>query len=262
MEFISYAVEENRPLCNEAKNPATPPDRVGRPGLYINTNSSDSHTSCSSSESACSFESGYCLSHFSSESSSSQCSDLCSEAESFAGNSTTTAYSRKSSLLARALALSPRGVDENISVDERLDAADSRLKFNRSRSTGSCRASSLDSGAQTMPHRRSFSNFLFYDDKAREVCGVRFLRCRNCRKVFSGSSSQNGDVTAAPGQGASPRRHLFCSGECYISLHAIVHAAQLRKQQEARQLRQRQLQRVQQMQTQREQVARNRPEGP
>jgi len=249
MEFTRYKVIEEHPVIDDELNcPATPIARcTSRSNLYISTGSHESNAS--------SFESGYCLSHYGSTSScaSSHCEDSCSEAESVASSCTVLrGHSRKPSLLSRALSLSPRGQDK--SLDDYPDPNVSG-KFTRSRSTGNCSSSFFPYKAELNAKRKSFNNFLFIEDEASEVRGVRFLKCRNCKKVFSGADNK-ADFGGKSETGT--HRHLFCSGECYISLYAVAHAAQQRKQQELRHLRQ---QRIQQMQAQREQAVFNRPEG-
>lgn len=221
-----------------------------RPGLYINTDSSASRGSCSSDSSSCSFESGMCLSHYSSD--NSHASDCCSETDSCVSHQTP----HKTSLLARALALSPRGADKR--VLDHYPGVKTRSQFGRSSSTNCCNESELKRSSSVRSQPKSTTGFLF-DDFTEEGREVRFMRCRNCQNVFSGNGAAQSSITSntTPSPGAS-HRHLFCSGECYISLYALVHASQQRKQQEARLQRQQQ---IQQLQAQRDIAVRNRPNG-
>lgn len=189
------------------------PESKKRPGLYISTET-DSRTS--ESDSDCTL---------SSQDSQSSLSSYASSTFTFIGSEganhqgSPPARARKPSLLARALSLSPRGIGS-----QTADLGDDSMAPKRSQSAHAllnCRPDFFAPGR--LAHYSSSSSSSSTGSK--EINQVKFLRCKHCNSIFSGSGNQFG------GESGHSNRHMFCSGECYITRYAIIHAAQMKQQQ-------------------------------
>ncbi len=76
------------------------------------------------------------------------------------------------------------------------------------------------------PLRLAASQRSLFADSHREFEQVRFHACKHCQRVYSGSEQAYEE----------PHRHLFCSGECYITRFSIMRAAQAQAAQVRQQL--------------------------
>jgi hypothetical protein len=89
------------------------------------------------------------------------------------------------------------------------------------------------------PLRLAASQRSLFADSHRDFEQVRFHACKHCQRVFSGSEQAHEE---------EPHRHLFCSGECYITRFSIMRAAQAQAVQVQQQLELLQAQQQQQQQ--------------
>ncbi|GBG26137.1 Hypothetical Protein FCC1311_023572 [Hondaea fermentalgiana] len=121
--------------------------------------------------------------------------------------------------LARALAMSPPPTPTAVTSR----SLDSPSAVSRTRSTRS--VASAD-GEEAMLLRRILNDS---DDSATK--DIHFKRCAHCKCVYSGAGSSGGDGTSM--------RHLFCSGECYITSFAMLRNRRYVERQRRQEQRQR-----------------------
>uniref|UniRef100_A0A7S2W4B5 FLZ-type domain-containing protein n=1 Tax=Mucochytrium quahogii TaxID=96639 RepID=A0A7S2W4B5_9STRA len=110
-------------------------------------------------------------------------------------NSPTSSPERKRSGLALALATSPTNVEH-----ETINRGDVHTPVSP-RSKHACKF-----------ENKFLIRRIMEDDDGKECCKVDFKTCFHCSRVFSGQS-QSADGSS---------RHMFCSGECYITRYAVM----------------------------------------
>jgi hypothetical protein len=140
---------------------------------------------------------------------------------------------KKRSGLAIALGLTP--------ASSPRDADDSLLDFTPSPvvSAAGCslgqggspfaspRAGASAPAPASSPARLGATQRALWADSHHDFEQVRFHSCKHCQRVFSGSELAREE---------EPHRHLFCSGECYITRFSIMRAAQAQAAQLQQQL--------------------------
>jgi hypothetical protein len=151
--------------------------------------------------------------------------------------------SKKRSGLAIALGLtpasSPRGADDSL-----LDFAPSPVVSAAGCSLGrggsplaSPRAGAGAPAPAKSPARPGATQRALFADSHHDFEQVRFQSCKHCQRVYSGSEQAREE---------EPHRHLFCSGECYITRFSIMRAAQAQAAQLQQQLEKHAQQQIQQ----------------
>lgn len=133
---------------------------------------------------------------------------------------------KKQSLLGRALSLSPRGnptpdIDDDINKNQKFER-NRRVKSMGQLNMEGMNFSNIDKRPKTARRNTSLTNYLteFALEKKDHIENVKFQNCKHCEKVFCGSHESQ-EVNQRNGMHS---RHLYCSGECYITRCALVQA--------------------------------------
>lgn len=134
---------------------------------------------------------------------------------------------KKQSLLGRALSLSPCD-NTSSELDNNVSKTPSFNRNRRVKSMGRLNMedmdfSDLDKRPKSTRRNTSLTNYLteFAIEKKGIIENVKFQSCKHCEKVFCGPNESQ-EINKEKGMHS---RHLYCSGECYITRCALVQAA-------------------------------------